>query len=67
LIVVLEVLFGIAVSYTKLSLLIMTRRIMTKGTGILRHVAAVTMFIVGCEGFIFAIVVVFTCSPVSAY
>jgi hypothetical protein len=65
--VILEVLFGIAVSCTKLSLLIMTRRIMTKGTGILRHVAAVTMFIVGCEGFIFALVVVFTCSPVSAY
>jgi hypothetical protein len=63
----LEVLFGIAVSCTKLSLLILTRRIMTKGTGILRHVAAATMFIVGCEGFIFAIVVVFTCSPVSAY
>jgi hypothetical protein len=65
--VILEVLFGIAVSCMKLSLLIMTRRIMTKGTGILRHVAAVTMFIVGCEGFIFAIVVVLTCSPVSAY
>lgn len=56
-----ECLFGAAVSLTKLSLLILTRRIMSNGTGFLRHVAAAGMVIVACEGVIFNLVVIFTC------
>lgn len=59
--ILMECLFGIAVTCTKLSLLILTRRIMTIGTGIVRHIAAVGMVIVACEGLVFALVVTFTC------
>lgn len=54
-------LFGLAVSCTKMSLLILTRRIMSSGTGILRHIASAGMFIVACEGIVFVLVVIFTC------
>jgi len=56
-----ECLFGLAVSCTKMSLLILTRRIMSSGTGILRHIASAGMFVVACEGIIFILVVIFTC------
>lgn len=59
--IAMEVLFGISVSFTKISLLILTRRIMVVGTGILRHVAAAGMVVVACEGIIFCIVVIWTC------
>lgn len=65
--IAMECLFGVAVSCTKMSLLILTRRVMSNGTGILRHVAAAGMFVVACEGIIFNLVVIFTCSPVSDY
>jgi hypothetical protein len=56
-----ECLFGVAVTCTKISLLILTRRIMTNTTGILRHMAVFGMVIVACEGLVFVLVVIFTC------
>lgn len=59
--IAMECLFAISVSCTKISLLILTRRIMTNGTGILRHVAATVMAVVALEAIIFSIVAINTC------
>jgi hypothetical protein len=59
--ILMECLFGIAATCTKISLLILTRRIMTAGTGIVRDIAAIGMFVVACEGLVFVLVVTFTC------
>lgn len=59
--VALEVLFGVSVSCTKISLLILTRRIMSGGMGALQHVASLGIFVVACEGLVFSLVVIFTC------
>ena len=60
-IVAMEVLFGIAVSCTKVSLLVLTRRVLSSGTGMLRHIAAAGIFVTACEGIVFMIVVINTC------
>jgi hypothetical protein len=50
-----------------MSMLILTRRVLTGGTGIMRHVAAFLMFIVATDALIFCFVVIFTCRQVSHY
>ena len=59
--IVLATLFAVSVSCTKLSLLILIRRLMSTGTGILYHVTTAGIIIVACEGFVFVVVVIFTC------
>jgi hypothetical protein len=56
-----ECLFAIAASCTKVSLLILTRRL-TSGTGTQRYIAAAGLITVACEGIIFVIVVICTCT-----
>jgi len=58
-----ECLFAIAVYCTKISLLILTRRLKS-GTGTPRYMAAAGMIIVACEAVIFVIVVVCACRSV---
>lgn len=55
-------LFAVTVCFYKLSILILTKRIMTAGTGFLRHVATAGMVVVVLEGIIFCIVVINTCT-----
>ena len=61
LVIAMHCLFAFAVSCYKLSLLILTRRIMVSGIGILRRVAEIGIVLVITECFIFVFVVVFTC------
>ncbi|KAF3481514.1 uncharacterized protein GIQ15_04273 [Arthroderma uncinatum] len=65
---VVECLFAIGCSLTKLSLLCFTRKI-TAGTNStsLKWAVIATMVIVGLEMVVFCLVVVFTCRPISAY
>ncbi|KFZ25122.1 hypothetical protein V502_00398 [Pseudogymnoascus sp. VKM F-4520 (FW-2644)] len=67
LVVVVECLFAIGCSLTKLSLLIFTQRIMAGTNPSLRMVVIGTMAVVGLEMIIFCFVVIFTCSPASDY
>jgi hypothetical protein len=59
--IVLASLFVVAVSCTKVSLLILIRRLMLAGTGILYHVTTASIILVACEAFVFIVVVIFTC------
>lgn len=61
LVIAMQCLFAVAVCSYKISLLILTRRIMSTGTGNLRHVAAGGILLVASEGFVFIVVVIFTC------
>lgn len=61
LVIAMQSLFAVAACSFKISLLILTRRILSAGTGNLRHVAAAGVFFVTAEGFVFIVVVLFTC------
>ncbi|TEY73303.1 hypothetical protein BOTCAL_0080g00310 [Botryotinia calthae] len=63
----LECLFGLAVALTKISLLILVMRVMSRGTGLLKHLAIAMIVIVACEAIAFDVVIVNNCSPVSDY
>ncbi|KAB8297677.1 hypothetical protein EYC80_001485 [Monilinia laxa] len=63
----LECLFGLAVAFTKISLLILVMRVMSRGTGILKHVAIAMIVIVACEAISFEVVIINNCSPISDY
>lgn len=56
-----EVLFGVACSLTKLSLLVFTYRIMSNANSTLKRLSQITMIIVTVEMCIFVIVVISTC------
>src|SRR5208282_6226795 len=60
-VIAVEVLFGIACSLTKLSMLLLILRVMAAGSTILRRLSITVMVIVFLEMFIFAIVVINTC------
>jgi hypothetical protein len=56
-----ECAFALATSFTKLSMLILTRRVSANGSTILGRLAVIVIVIVALEAFIFCFVVVFTC------
>lgn len=57
----LECLFGLAVALTKISLLILVMRVMSRGTGLLKHLAIAMIVIVACEAIAFDVVIVNNC------
>lgn len=59
--ILLECLFGLAVAFTKISLLILVMRVMSRGTGLLKHLAIAMIVIVACEGIVFEVVVINNC------
>ncbi|QSZ30217.1 hypothetical protein DSL72_004739 [Monilinia vaccinii-corymbosi] len=63
----LECLFGLAVAFTKISFIILVMRVMSRGTGILKHLAIAMIVIVACEAISFEVVIINNCSPVSDY
>ncbi|KAF7903703.1 uncharacterized protein EAF01_006752 [Botrytis porri] len=63
----LECLFGIAVALTKISLLILVMRVMSRGTGLLKYLAIAMIVLVACEAVAFDVVIINNCSPISDY
>ncbi|THV52343.1 hypothetical protein BGAL_0082g00330 [Botrytis galanthina] len=63
----LECLFGLAVALTKISLLILVMRVMSRGTGLLKHLTIAMIVIVACEAIAFDVVIINNCSPISDY
>ncbi|KAF7860370.1 hypothetical protein EAF04_008497 [Stromatinia cepivora] len=63
----LECLFGLAVAFTKISLLILVMRVMSRGTGLLKHLSIAMIAIVVCEAIAFDVVIINNCSPISDY
>lgn len=59
--ILLECLFGLAVALTKISLIILVMRVMSRGTGPLRNFAIAMMVFVTCEAVSFEIVVINNC------
>ncbi|KAK6600429.1 integral membrane protein [Botrytis cinerea] len=59
----LECLFGLAVALTKISLLILVMRVMSRGTGLLKHLAIAMIVIVACEAIAFDVVIICTALP----
>ncbi|ESZ92858.1 hypothetical protein SBOR_6766 [Sclerotinia borealis F-4128] len=65
--ILLECLFGLAVGFTKISLLILVMRVMSRGTGLLKNLAIAMIVIVACEAIAFDLVIINNCSPISDY
>jgi hypothetical protein len=61
-VIAVEVLFAVACSLTKLSMLLLILRVLAAGSVILRRLSITVMAIVCLESFIFSIVVVNTCT-----
>ncbi|CZR65357.1 related to L-fucose permease [Phialocephala subalpina] len=62
-----EVLFGVATTLTKVSMLALIYRIMAKGASRLAKVAIGAMVLVAAQGTAFCFVVIFQCRPPSEY
>jgi hypothetical protein len=60
-VIAVEVLFAVACSLTKLSMLLLILRVLAAGSVILRRLSITVMVIVVLESFIFSIVVINTC------
>ncbi|PQE03809.1 integral membrane protein [Rutstroemia sp. NJR-2017a BBW] len=65
--IVLECLFGLAVACTKISLLILVMRVMSRGTGVLKQLAIAGIIVVACEAIAFEAVIINNCTPISDY
>jgi hypothetical protein len=63
--IVLECLFGLAVACTKISLLILVMRVMSRGTGLLKQLAIAGIIVVACEAIAFEVVIINNCTYVA--
>jgi hypothetical protein len=63
--IVLECLFGLAVACTKISLLILVMRVMSRGTGVLKQLAIAGIIVVACEAIAFEAVIINNCTYVA--
>ncbi|KAJ9154891.1 Integral membrane protein [Pleurostoma richardsiae] len=62
-----QVLFDVATTLTKLSMLTLIFKIMAAGQSRMRHAVLILAILIALDGFIFIFVTIFQCSPVSAY
>ncbi|KAB5570724.1 integral membrane protein [Coniochaeta sp. 2T2.1] len=62
-----QILFDIATTLTKLSMLALIQRIAAAGASRMRFVVSITGFLIGLNGLLFVFITMLQCSPVSAY